>query len=111
MLLDIGSVFAGIGLAIVAFIVVIVVCAVILALLAAILPSYEGRTTARAAREGRGGKGCGGGDASGSDAYPADPDAADTVTPWRARIRPPRLTARATRLPEPRVLRTAPLTV
>ena len=37
---------AGIGLAIVGFIVVIVVCAVILALLAAILPSYEGRTRA-----------------------------------------------------------------
>ena len=46
MLLDIGTVLAGIGLAIVGFVVVIVVCAVILALLAAILPSYEGRTTA-----------------------------------------------------------------
>ncbi len=37
---------AGIGLAIVGFVVVIVVCAVILALLAAILPNYEGRTAA-----------------------------------------------------------------
>jgi hypothetical protein len=46
VLLDIGTVLAGIGLAIVGFVVVVVVCAVILALLAAILPSYEGRTTA-----------------------------------------------------------------
>jgi hypothetical protein len=46
VLLDIGTVLAGIGLAVVGFVVVIVICAVILALLAAILPSYEGRTTA-----------------------------------------------------------------
>ncbi|HVC42625.1 MAG TPA: hypothetical protein VND54_11665 [Candidatus Saccharimonadales bacterium] len=43
MLLDIGSVLAGIGLAVVAFLVVILVCVVILRLLAAILPSYEDR--------------------------------------------------------------------
>jgi hypothetical protein len=43
MLLDIGSVFGGIGLAVVAFVVVILVCVVILRLLAAILPSYEDR--------------------------------------------------------------------
>ena len=41
MLLDIGSVLGGIGLAVVAFIVVILVCVVILRLLAVILPSYE----------------------------------------------------------------------
>ena len=41
MLLDIGSVLGGIGLAVVAFVVVILVCVVILRLLAAILPSYE----------------------------------------------------------------------
>lgn len=44
MLLDIGSVFGGIGLAVVGFVVVILVCVVILRLLAAILPSYEDRT-------------------------------------------------------------------
>jgi Na+-transporting methylmalonyl-CoA/oxaloacetate decarboxylase gamma subunit len=49
VLLDIGSVLAGIGLAVVAFVVVILVCVVILRLLAAILPSYEDRD-ARAAR-------------------------------------------------------------
>lgn len=43
MLLDIGSVFAGIGLAVIGFVIVIVVCVVILRLLAAILPSYEDR--------------------------------------------------------------------
>jgi hypothetical protein len=43
MLLDIGSVLGGIGLAVVAFAVVILVCVVILRLLAAILPSYEDR--------------------------------------------------------------------
>ncbi len=43
MLLDIGSVLGGIGLAVVAFVVVILVCVVILRLLAAILPSYEDR--------------------------------------------------------------------
>jgi hypothetical protein len=41
MLLDIGSVLGGIGLAVVAFIVVIAVCVLILRLLAVILPSYE----------------------------------------------------------------------
>jgi Na+-transporting methylmalonyl-CoA/oxaloacetate decarboxylase gamma subunit len=45
MLLDIGSVLGGIGLAVVAFVVVILVCVVILRLLAAILPSYEDRET------------------------------------------------------------------
>jgi hypothetical protein len=48
MLLDIGSVFGGIGLAVLAFVVVVAVCVVILRLLAAILPSYEDRD-ARAA--------------------------------------------------------------
>jgi hypothetical protein len=43
VLLDIGSVLGGIGLAVVGFIVVILVCLVILRLLAAILPSYEDR--------------------------------------------------------------------
>jgi hypothetical protein len=46
MLLDIGSVLGGIGLAVVAFVVVIAVCVVILRLLAAILPSYEDRDRA-----------------------------------------------------------------
>jgi hypothetical protein len=49
MLLDIGSVLGGIGLAAVAFLVVILVCVVILRLLAAILPSYEERDAARLA--------------------------------------------------------------
>jgi hypothetical protein len=49
MLLDIGSVLIGIGLAVVAFLVVILVCVVILRLLAAILPSYEERDAARLA--------------------------------------------------------------
>jgi hypothetical protein len=43
MLLDIGSVLGGIGLAVVAFVVVVLVCVVILRLLAVILPSYEDR--------------------------------------------------------------------
>jgi hypothetical protein len=43
MLLDIGSVLGGIGLAVVAFVVVMLVCVVILRLLAVILPSYEDR--------------------------------------------------------------------
>lgn len=43
MLLDIGSVLGGLGLAVVAFVVVILVCVVILRLLAVILPSYEDR--------------------------------------------------------------------
>ena len=43
MLLDIGSVLGGIGLAVVGFIVVVLVCVVILRLLAVILPSYEDR--------------------------------------------------------------------
>ncbi len=42
MLLDIGSVFGGIALAVVAFVVVILVCVVILRLLTAILPPYQG---------------------------------------------------------------------
>jgi hypothetical protein len=45
MLIDIGSVLGGIGLAVVAFVVVMLVCVVILRLLAAILPSYEARDT------------------------------------------------------------------
>ena len=49
MLLDIGAVLGGIGLAVVAFLVVILVCVVILRLLAAILPSYEDRDGARLA--------------------------------------------------------------
>ena len=49
MLLDIGSVLGGLGLAVVAFVVVILVCVVILRLLAAILPSYEARRTPPAA--------------------------------------------------------------
>ena len=44
MLLDIGSVVGGIGLAVIGFVVVILVCVVILRLLAAILPSYEDRS-------------------------------------------------------------------
>ena len=44
MLLDIGSVLGGVGLAVIGFVVVIVVCVVILRLLAAILPSYEDRS-------------------------------------------------------------------
>ena len=44
MLLDIGSVLGGIGLAIIGFVVVILVCVVILRLLAAFLPSYEARS-------------------------------------------------------------------
>ena len=51
MLLDIGSVLGGIGLAVVAFLVVILVCVVILRLLAAILPSYEDRDAPEAASE------------------------------------------------------------
>jgi hypothetical protein len=42
VLLDIGSVFGGIALAVVAFVVVILVCVVILRLLSAILPPYQG---------------------------------------------------------------------
>ena len=44
MLLDIVSIFGGVGLAVVGFVVVILVCVVILRLLAAILPSYEDRS-------------------------------------------------------------------
>jgi hypothetical protein len=51
MLLDIGSVLGGIGLAVVAFVVVILVCVVILRLLAAILPSYEDRDAPEVSRE------------------------------------------------------------
>ncbi len=58
MLLDIGTVLGGIGLAVVAFLVVILVCVVILRLLAAILPSYEDRDAVAAARkESRAGAG------------------------------------------------------
>jgi hypothetical protein len=42
VLLDIGSVFGGIALAVVAFVVVVLVCVVILRLLSAILPPYQG---------------------------------------------------------------------
>jgi hypothetical protein len=45
VLLDIGSVLGGVGLAVIGFVVVILVCVVILRLLAAILPSYEDRST------------------------------------------------------------------
>ena len=48
MLLDIGSVLGGVGLAVVAFVVVMLVCVVILRLLAVILPSYEDRDAAAA---------------------------------------------------------------
>jgi hypothetical protein len=44
VLLDIGGVLAGIGIAVVGFVIVILVCVVILRLLAAILPSYEDRS-------------------------------------------------------------------
>jgi hypothetical protein len=44
VLLDIGSVLGGVGLAVIGFVVVILVCVVILRLLAAILPSYEDRS-------------------------------------------------------------------
>lgn len=84
MLLDIGTVLAGIGLAIVGFIVVIVVCAVILALLAAILPSYEGRTRAEqseiAAARGADARH----DASSDDQTAADPDAPGAGAPTTA---------------------------
>jgi hypothetical protein len=45
VLLDIGSILGGVGLAVIGFVVVILVCVVILRLLAAILPSYEDRST------------------------------------------------------------------
>jgi hypothetical protein len=44
VLLDIGSILGGVGLAVIGFVVVILVCVVILRLLAAILPSYEDRS-------------------------------------------------------------------
>jgi K+-transporting ATPase A subunit len=44
VLLDIGSVLGGVGLAVLGFVVVILVCVVILRLLAAFLPSYEDRS-------------------------------------------------------------------
>jgi hypothetical protein len=81
VLLDIGTVLAGIGLAIVAFIVVIVVCAVILALLAAILPSYEGRTRAELREKAEADKAVAAGEAPADDTAVVDPGAADTVTP------------------------------
>jgi hypothetical protein len=46
VLLDIGTVFAGIGVAVVGFVVVVAVCVVILRLLNAILPSYDDRSAA-----------------------------------------------------------------
>jgi hypothetical protein len=46
VLLDIGTVFAGIGVAVVGFVVVVVVCVVILRLLNALLPSYDDRSGA-----------------------------------------------------------------
>jgi hypothetical protein len=42
VLVDIGSVLGGLGLAVVAFVVVILVCVIILRLLAVILPPYQG---------------------------------------------------------------------
>ncbi len=51
MALDIFSVVAGIGLAVIGFAVVILVCVVILRLLAAVLPSYEGRTAVAGTQE------------------------------------------------------------
>ena len=51
MLLDIGSVLGGIGLAVVAFVVVMLVCVVILRLLAVILPSYGDRDAAAAVED------------------------------------------------------------
>jgi hypothetical protein len=51
MLLDIGSVLGGVGLAVVAFVVVILVCVVILRLLAVILPSYEDRDARSASND------------------------------------------------------------
>jgi hypothetical protein len=51
MLLDVGSVLGGTGLAVVAFVVVILVCVVILRLLAVILPSYEDRDAPAVAAE------------------------------------------------------------
>jgi hypothetical protein len=64
VLLDIGSILGGVGLAIIGFLVVILVCVVILRLLAAILPSYENRS-------------------AGADADPADdrPDHEETPAP------------------------------
>jgi hypothetical protein len=81
VLLDIGTVLAGIGLAVVGFVVVIVVCAVILALLAAILPSYEGRTRAEQ-REKVAAEAAEPGDAPAEDASvdPFDPDAGAEIT-------------------------------
>jgi hypothetical protein len=74
MLLDIGTVLGGIGLAVVAFLVVCLVCVVILRLLAAILPSYEDRDAVAAARKELKARA----DAEGSE-EPADADA-DTAT-------------------------------
>ena len=73
MLLDIGSVLGGLGLAVVAFLVVILVCVVILRLLAAILPSYEARDAARLAETAT---------PVGGDAEPGTEDpGADTAEP------------------------------
>ncbi len=71
---------AGIGLAIVGFIVVIVVCAVILALLAAILPSYEGRTRAEQREIAAARAAAAGGDAPGGDPTPGESDPPAPVT-------------------------------
>jgi hypothetical protein len=70
MLLDIGTVLGGIGLAVVAFLVVILVCVVILRLLAAILPSYEDRDAVAAARKAS--KDAAGGATPGEVADPAE---------------------------------------
>lgn len=75
MLLDIGSVLGGIGLAVIGFLVVILVCVVILRLLAAILPSYEDRDAVAAARkDSRGGAG------EGTPEEVADPAEAGTTS-------------------------------
>jgi hypothetical protein len=71
VLLDIGSIIGGIGLAVVGFIVVILVCVVILRLLAAILPSYEDRTPLDAA----------GGDGPVAVDTPSDEDETAVVAP------------------------------
>ena len=72
MLLDIGSVLGGIGLAVVGFLVVIVVCVVILRLLAALLPSYEDRVTGSSESSGGGPEGP---QESAADLSAADPPA------------------------------------
>ena len=80
--------FAGIGLAIIGFIVVVVVCAVILALLAAILPSYEGRTRAEQRELAAAKAAAGGGDVPAGDPTP-DPEVAGDGTSETADELPP----------------------